>query len=870
MPRIHRRRFMQDSAALAAGAAAAAQLSPAPTGAQPVERRDFESRWPDGGDRVWLGPEYWANPLQDWRLTGGRAECVNAAPDRNVHLLTRDLAPKAGDLRMSVRVGRVGGGPLGRGAGSAGFRIGIQGPLREYRNSLIFGTGLNAGLTADGGLFIGDVQSAKPGTVTLDAEAIELHLTAGPSGNNYTVTLTAHDTDSGKELGRVSRTDIAAERLVGNLAIVANFGRAAPGTGQGKAKGKAKAKAKANAPGQSVGRFWFADWRVTGTKVEPHPERAFGPILFNQYTLSGGVLTMTAQMAPVGANDPQTVKLQVGDGQPGSYRTIAEAQIHPQSRTATFRVEKWNDKADVPYRVAYEQRLPDGRREEHSWPGTVRRDPVDRPVLTVADVSCNIHAAFPNDRYVAHMAKLDPDLIAFVGDQFYESSGGYGVTREPLDTAVLDYLRKWYLHGWTWRDLTRDRPSVSIPDDHDVYQGNIWGESGAPRRGTQEQGGYDMHPEWVNVVHRTQTAHHPDPYDPTPVQQGISVYYGPLTYGRVSFAVLADRQFKSGPQGKVPPTPTRGDHVTDPNFDPKTADVPGAQLLGERQMQFLREWAADWRGADMKAVISQTIFTAMATTHGANRERLRADYDANGWPQTPRNQALREIRKAFAVHLAGDQHLPAVVHYGIDTHRDGPVAFAGPAVNVGYPRWFEPAEAGRNRAPGAPETTGDFTDHFGHPLTVLAVANGAAEPRRPVLELLRDKASGLGLVRFDKARRAVTFECWPFLADPTVPGTQFPGWPVKVGVLDDHARTPAAHLPTLDVRGADNPVVQVVGENDGEVVYTLRIPGQTFRPPVFAPGRYTVRVSEPETGRVKEVKGVEATPSNAARIRVDL
>jgi hypothetical protein len=172
----------------------------------------------------------------------------------------------------------------------------------------------------------------------------------------------------------------------------------------------------------------------------------------------------------------------------------------------------------------------------------------------------------------------------------------------------------------------------------------------------------------------------------------------------------------------------------------------------------------------------------MATTHGGNRERLRADYDTNAWPQTERNKTLRILLQANAVHIAGDQHLPAVVHYGIDKHRDGPVAFAGPAVNVGYPRWWEPTEPGKYRAEGAPANTGDFTDHFGHPLTVLAVANGAIEPRRTVMEAMHDKASGIGLVRFDKRRRTVTFECWPFLADPLQPNTQFPGWPVTIQV----------------------------------------------------------------------------------------
>jgi hypothetical protein len=34
----------------------------------------------------------------------------------------------------------------------------------------------------------------------------------------------------------------------------------------------------------------------------------------------------------------------------------------------------------------------------------------------------------------------------------------------------------------------------------------------------------------------------------------------------------------------------------------------------------------------MKAAISQTVFTAMATTHGGSQQVLMADYDASGWP----------------------------------------------------------------------------------------------------------------------------------------------------------------------------------------------------------------------------------------------
>lgn len=570
-------------------------------------------------------------------------------------------------------------------------------------------------------------------------------------------------------------------------------------------------------------------------------------------------------MPPIGEQDSQTVRLQLKEG--NDWKTVGEEPIHPQARTATFRIENWDASKDVPYRLVYDEspKATDGTQPAGVWTGTIRRDPVDKPVLTVADISCNIHAAFPNHDYVANAAKLAPDLLAFTGDQFYESSGGYGVVREPLDKAIDDYLRKWYLHGWTWRELMRDRPSISIPDDHDVYQGNIWGEAGAPQETTQEAGGYQMHPEWVNVVHRTQTSHHPDPFDPTPVKQDISVYYGPLTYGRISFAILADRQFKTAPEGTVPQQGPRADHVTDPDFDPATVDVEGAELLGERQLEFLRHWAADWRGADMKAVVSQTIFTSMATTHGRQRMRLLADYDSNGWPQSARNAALKEIRKAFAVHLAGDQHLPAVVHYGIDEHRDAGVAFAGPAVNVGYPRWWEPEQPGENRKPGQSERLGDFEDHFGHPMTVLAVKNGVEQPSgNGVLQTMEERASGLGIVRFDKTKRTITIECWPYLADPTQPDTQFDGWPVTVSMLDQYGRQPAAHLPTLDVRGVQDPVVQIMNEADGETVYTLRIHGTTFRPPVFATGAHTIRVSDPDTDRRREITGVKPTDDDTS------
>src|SRR5262249_15463103 len=116
----------------------------------------------------------------------------------------------------------------------------------------------------------------------------------------------------------------------------------------------------------------------------------------------------------------------------------------------------------------------------------------------------------------------------------------------------------------------------------------------------------------------------------------------------------------------------------------------------------------------------------------------------------------------------------------------------------------------------------------------------------------------------------ITFECWPYLADPSRHGTQFPGWPVTVNQLDNYGRRPAGFLPRLLVRGAHDPVVQVSDESSGEIIYTLRIKGRDFQPPVYTPGRYRVTISDPDAGRTKAVGGLGALARNPRTLEVDL
>lgn len=238
---ISRRAFLRDVAGLAAGGVIASPI--VSRGAE--ENAGFRSCWDKTPDGRSLGPVYLANPVQHWRVASGRLESVKDASEQTVQLLTHEIGEvPGGDVRMSVRIGRVGGGAWGSAEGSAGFRIGIQEPLREYPNRHSSPQGLDAGVTGQGELFIGQPREAdQPHLSSTEPSELELRVRAEPADGGYKVTFSVHDPRTGKALGEIARDLLPVEQFVGKVALVANF---AP-TG--------------------VGEFWFADWQVAGTKV---------------------------------------------------------------------------------------------------------------------------------------------------------------------------------------------------------------------------------------------------------------------------------------------------------------------------------------------------------------------------------------------------------------------------------------------------------------------------------------------------------------------------------------------------------------------------------------------------------------------------
>ena len=734
-----------------------AQQKPATTTTEPTVD------WSNTHDRVWLSGDCWANPMEDWRVVDGAAECQTTGGDRNVHLLTHQITNPQGAFQTSVVVSQV---EVKKQDGGVGFRVGVKSDINEYRSNVFAKNGIRAGLI-DGQLIL-NRKTAKAAKA-VNPQDVRLQLAGKPNGQQVRLTLTATAAD-GSELGSLS-VNVPPEAVLGNICVVNNF--------------DPKIKKGVGA------RYRFQSWSASGDAFTVTPANKFGPILWSMYSLSdsrsdeGFVMKISALTGPLGKQDNQDVELYVQ--QQNDWKSLGKTPLDPDAWTATFRIANWNEKVETPYRLVYREHHKDGTVTESAWTGKIKANPTGRP-LRLGALTCQNDYGFPYEPVANNLVKLDPDMLYFSGDQLYESHGGYGIIREPAEPAILNYLRKFYQFGWAFRESLRDRPTICIADDHDVFQGNIWGEGGAPMDvdagGASSNGGYREPAKMVNVVHKTCTGHHPDYFDPTPVKQGISVYYGDMVYGDVSFAILGDRQFKSGPQ-HVETGSGRADHVKDRDVDTLHLDKPGLILLGQRQEEFLKHWADDWRGHKLKVLLSQTVFAGVATHHGGFNGYLKADLDSGGWPQTARNNAIRIISKGMPLHINGDQHLTTLVQYGVDKQRDSCWSFCTPAIAAGYPRWWRPDEIDmphQNRPQHGLANTGEYLDGFGNKAYVYAVGNPEVASKKNRYEKAHQKGSGFGLVTIDTAAKTYHIESFRFLIDPTDgnPSNQFPGWPVTI------------------------------------------------------------------------------------------
>ncbi len=776
----------------------------------------FVNDWDAHCDQLWAGRHFWSNRLQDWHLSGQRLETRapnKYRPQRTTHRITSVMSSAPAPFTLAVDTG-----PVEQSSANAysGFLIGAGGKM-DYRSAALVHNrhghngGLIAGINHNGQVFFrdNDVDNrylAVGETSTVSAAGIRLQLDGYYDDNgSYTLNLFAIDTES--VVVSSTTTQIDPAKLLGNIALVSTAG-------------------------ESDTSHWFDNWIGAGPKLRELPNRQLGPVLFSSYTVNTDTLTLNAQYPPLCTDNIEAPTLEVL--QQGSWNVVASSVIDPVSYTARFVVNNWDASESHQYRVVTQRSQT--QTPPSYFSGIVKRDPTDESEVIIGLYNCRpgiIDSAeegwiqqnftkpftwtrdrivFPHEELITNSMQHNPHVVAFVGDQIYEFDPN-GLVERELPDLMSDYLWKWYQFGWSARELMRNTPSFILPDDHDVFQGNLWGQNGVQAE-NEEDGGYVYPAEFINMVQRTQTGSLPDPVDGTDVEQGIGVYFTQLNVGGVGLAILEDRKFKSGP------------------FSP----IEDQQLLGARQSQFLENWASDWTAQTMKIAVSQSPFSQSTTHSGKHFNKLERDWDSNGWPTSGRNAAVTQLRKAYAPHISGDQHLGMSLQHGIDEPNDAVYSFAGPAMMNIFPRIWDPNNPGSGSGDATLSTLGEHQDVHGNLITVKAVANPLVyfeETPAGTLPSKNDLGIGYGIIKVDKPARRYVFEAWPANTVPSTPNaTPYPNWPITFDQTDNDGRIPAGYL-TTRVAAVSEPIVRVYDESDNSLVYARRYPTSTIELPVY-------------------------------------
>ena len=253
-----------------------------------LETIQFKSNWHNWPDMKWVGPEYWGNRLQDWRLKNGTVVCSISAENRNLQLLNVQKTDYLSPLKVSVEINLLNNNISPTDKGCLGIRLGCKGPFEDYRSAAVFGKGLDIGLNPSGTLQVGDETfdtklSQIPNNYSL---VVELY----PSENQYLLKVLILDSITDQPIHTQENIAVESTSVIGNFALLADI---------------KTAKTNASQPSAS-----FSNWNISADNLISNKDQLYGPSCFAQYTLHDQNLKLTAQLAPIEEIEGHTIMLQ--------------------------------------------------------------------------------------------------------------------------------------------------------------------------------------------------------------------------------------------------------------------------------------------------------------------------------------------------------------------------------------------------------------------------------------------------------------------------------------------------------------------------------------------------------------------------------
>lgn len=743
--------------------------------------------WDAIPNQVWLGYNFWCNSFLDWKVKDGE---VVAAPflhyKRTAHVTSYEISGSTNQLSLEgkVRITQnlrdtnayfgflIGAGSLKLGAKTNNFIMNTSSPedchlFAVKNNGEVF---IQNNKTND---LIGKIKLTLILFDCLKTEGLNLFI----HYHQDKIVFGVRDTSNQFQL--IDSINKVAALPKGNIAITYS----------------------ANESFKEIGYFDDLLIRSPDLKDCFEEKSVVSPILSTFFTNTSDSIFLTAQLMPLKLKSSDKITLNLFNKKvhqtfTGNYDSTAH-QVR-------FRVPFPQNQLELNFRVKYT-----GNQTEinNSSIGTISIAPRKKPEIMA--LNCNGMPFFPRDgvdyttllypyrQIEKGYDKIEPDVLVFLGDQIYESRPEMPIYKMPF--AKLDYLYKWSIWCYTFRNLTNQQPTIVLTDDHDVYQGNLWGNGGKPAKQTdkdsipayygktnydtwqQDNGGYFMPLEFVNLAISSQTSHLPAPFK-NKTSMGMINYYTTYQYGDINFCLLEDKKFKS-PPSKIEDDIFNG-YPVDIHLTPADFKADNVDLLGENQLQMLKKWVQKPSQKNEKRVIlTQSAYASLTTVQinytplndqpkrkDSTKQKVAPDMDTNGWPKVGRDRALNTIGNTKVFFLSGDQHMAAVIEV-YDTAQNSITFFSVPAIANTWPRMWWPSDESQKNHP-----LGIYTDAFGNKMKVKAVAN--PNPNAPEPNKTNYKSPGFGVVKLNRKGNKVKMYAYPLYFDEGP--KQYDNWPVKI------------------------------------------------------------------------------------------
>lgn len=763
--------------------------------------------WDSIPNQPWLAYNFWQNSLNDWSVEDN---CVVGKPfypnNRTAHITSHSISNSDSSLFIEFDI-KLYEAVKNDSAAEFGILIGVGAPdLPQPTNNLIFKTLSPApchffGIKSNGDIILKDFQ--KDSLIeSFQLDSTQRAKIINELYNNG-VTLSIGYKEKKKLIFNSSsgtNLTLKAASLMLSKFIINPIVKSPP-------KGNIALRYNSNTPYQK--NVCFDNLKITGEgyTLNATNNGLIDPILSSFYTCTKDSLFFTAQLMPFKPDSNELFSLTIWPNNKSTYSYTGT--FNSTSYQLRFRIKIPTGFKSFDYILKYR-----GNQSDiwTSKTGIIKTQPTRKKPRIMA-LNCNgfsfytdhllnyKNLLYPYRQIEKGFNKFKPDVVTFLGDQIYESRPEHPINSP--EHQALDYIYKWNIWCYTFRNITKNQPTIILTDDHDVFQGNLWGNGGnrpilnqneIPAyygehnydTWMQDNGGYILGSEFANLVIKSQTSHLPFPHQPKPSNEIVN-YYTSYEYGALNFAILEDKKFKS-PPSKNSFEVYNGFALKD-SLSPKDYNNPDLKLLGDDQLSFLTNWSENLRKRKAaKIILTQSAYVSLTTVplnysalkdkpvkRDSSKQKVSPDMDTNGWPKAGRDRALNALNQNNILFISGDQHLGAVIEV-FDSSQTPFTFFSVPAITNTWPRMWWPSNEHQNKN----HPLGDYTDAFGNELTVKAIANPTKNAPEP--SDFNYKSPGFGIIDINKKGTKAKLKAYPLFFDQKKRSTMFPGWPVKVSL----------------------------------------------------------------------------------------